>query len=135
MKIYIVKLEIVQCDWFVVDVVGQILGCLVIEIVCCLCGKYKFEYILYVDIGDYIVVINVEQVCVIGVKIIDKMYYYYFGFLGGIKLINFEKLIVKVFECVIEIVVKGMLLKNFLGCDMYCKLKVYKGVSYLYIVQ
>lgn len=85
MKIFIVKLEIVKCDWYVVDVIGKILGCLVIELVCCLCGKYKVEYILYVDIGDYIIVLNVDKVVVIGNKCIDKVYYYYIGYIGGIK--------------------------------------------------
>lgn len=52
-----------------VDVIDKILGCLVFEIVLCFCGKYKLEYIFYVDIGDYIVVINVEKVVVIGCKV------------------------------------------------------------------
>lgn len=62
------------------------------------------------------------------------MYYVYFGYLGGFKEINFEKLIVYKLEMVIEKVVKGMLLKGFLGCVMFCKMKVYVGVEYKYIV-
>lgn len=134
MKIFVVKLEIVKCDWYVVDVEGKIFGCLVSEIVFCLCGKYKVEYILYVDIGDYIIVVNVEKVIVIGNKVKNKMYYCYFEFLGGLKLFSFEKLIECKLEMVFELVVKGMLLKGFLGCVMYCKLKVYVGVEYNYVV-
>lgn len=43
-------------------------------------------------------------------------------------------MIVCCFECVIEIVVKGMLLKGLLGCVMFCKLKVYVGNEYNYVV-
>jgi large subunit ribosomal protein L13 len=53
------------------------------------------------------------------------MYYSHSGFPGGIKSINFEKLIAKAPERVIETAVKGMLPKNPLGRDMYRKLKVY----------
>lgn len=85
MKIFIVKLEIVKRDWYVVDAIGKILGRLVIELVRRLRGKYKAEYISYVDIGDYIIVLNVDKVVVIGNKRIDKVYYYYIGYIGGIK--------------------------------------------------
>lgn len=61
-----------------------------------------------------------------GAKTTDKMYYHHSGFPGGIKSINFEKLIAKAPERVIETAVKGMLPKNPLGRDMYRKLKVYK---------
>ena len=54
---------------------------------------------------------------------------------GGIKSINFEKLIAKAPERVIETAVKGMLPKNPLGRDMYRKLKVYKGDQHPHAAQ
>lgn len=135
MSIFIVKNEIVQCDWYFVDVEGKILGCFVIELVCCLCGKYKLVYILYVDIGDYLVVINVEKIVVIGKKLQDKMYYCFIGYIGNLKIEFLVQVLECYLECVIEIVVKGMLLKGLLGCQMYCKFKVYVGIEYLYVVQ
>ena len=56
-------------------------------------------------------------------------------FPGGIKSINFEKLIAKAPERVIETAVKGMLPKNPLGRDMYRKLKVYKGANHPHTAQ
>ncbi|MFO6082757.1 50S ribosomal protein L13, partial [Pseudomonas aeruginosa] len=126
MKTYTAKPETVQRDWFVVDAAGQTLGRLATEIARRLRGKHKPEYTPHVDTGDYIVVINAEQVRVTGAKTTDKMYYHHSGFPGGIKSINFEKLIAKAPERVIETAVKGMLPKNPLGRDMYRKLKVYK---------
>ena len=91
MKTYTAKPETVQRDWFVVDAAGQTLGRLATEIARRLRGKP--EYTPHVDTGDYIVVINAEQVRVTGAKTTDKMYYHHSGFPGGIKSINFEKLI------------------------------------------
>lgn len=63
MKTYTAKPETVQRDWFVVDAAGQTLGRLATEIARRLRGKHKPEYTPHVDTGDYIVVINAEQVC------------------------------------------------------------------------
>eukprot|EP00659_Diplonema_papillatum_P007076 gene7076-10904_t len=94
-------------DWFVVDAAGQTLGRLATEVASRLRGKHKPEYTPHVDTGDYIVIINAEQVRVTGNKAQDKMYYRHSGFPGGIKSSNFEGLISKKPEAPIEIAVKG----------------------------
>ncbi len=64
------------------------------------------------------------------------MYYSHSGFPGGIKSINFEKLIAKKpLKRVIEIAVKGMLPKDPLGRDMFRKLKVYAGAVHPHTAQ
>ena len=105
------------------------------EIASRLRGKHKPEYTPHVDTGDYIVVINAEQVRVTGAKTTDKIYYSHSGFPGGIKSISFDKLIAKAPERVIETAVKGMLPKNPLGRDMYRKLKVYAGATHPHTAQ
>lgn len=135
MKTFTAKPETVKRDWFVVDAAGQTLGRLATEIATRLRGKHKPEYTPHVDTGDYIVVINAEQVRVTGSKTSDKVYYSHSGFPGGIKSITFDKLIDRAPERVIEIAVKGMLPKNPLGRDMYRKLKVYKGSNHPHTAQ
>jgi len=127
MKTFSAKTETVKRDWYVVDANGLTLGRLATEIASRLRGKHKPEYTPHVDTGDYIVVINAEKVHVTGNKTQDKIYYSHSGFPGGIKSINFEKLIQRAPECVIESAVKGMLPKNPLGRAMYRKMKVYAG--------
>lgn len=127
MKTFTAKPETVQRDWYVIDASGQTLGRLASEISSLLRGKHKPEYTPHVDTGDHIVVVNAEQVRVTGTKSSDKIYYSHSEFPGGIKEINFEKLIAKAPERVLETAVKGMLPKNPLGREMYRKLKVYKG--------
>ncbi|CAN0258012.1 unnamed protein product, partial [Chrysoparadoxa australica] len=98
--------------WYVVDAAGKTLGRLSTEIALRLRGKHKPEYTPHVDTGDYIVVINASQVRVTGKKASDKMYYSHTGFPGGIKSINFEKLVDKAPEQIIQKSVKGMLPKG-----------------------
>lgn len=135
MKTYTAKPKSVKRDWYIVDAAGQTLGRLATEIASRLRGKHKPEYTPHVDTGDYIVVINAEQVCVTGKKTTDKIYYSHTGFPGGIKEISFEKLIDKAPERVLEAAVKGMLPRNPLGRDMYRKLKVYAGSNHPHAAQ
>ena len=102
MKTYVAKPETVKRDWFVIDADGKTLGRMATEIARRLRGKHKAEYTPHVDTGDYIVVVNAEKVAVTGNKAQDKMYYSHTGFPGGIKEINFEKLVAKKPEMVIE---------------------------------
>ncbi|MFC4655320.1 50S ribosomal protein L13 [Rheinheimera sp.] len=135
MKTFTAKPESVQRDWYVVDASGKTLGRLATEIAARLRGKHKPEYTPHVDTGDYIVVVNAEKVAVTGKKAQDKMYYSHSGFPGGIKEINFEKLIAKKPEMVLEAAIKGMLPKGPLGRAMFRKLKVYAGAEHQHAAQ
>ena len=135
MKTYSAKAETVERDWFLIDADGKTLGRLASEIARRLRGKHKAVYTPHVDTGDYIVVINAEKVRVTGNKAKDKMYYKHSGYLGGLKEINFEDLIQKAPERVIETAVKGMLPKNPLGRAMFRKLKVYAGAQHKHAAQ
>lgn len=130
MKTISAKPETVKRDWYVVDAAGKTLGRMAAEIASRLRGKHKPEYTPHVDTGDYIVVINAEQVRVTGSKAKNKMYYHHSGYPGGIKSINFNDLIQKAPERTIEIAVKGMLPKGPLGRAMARKLKVYAGAEH-----
>lgn len=83
--IKIVKVNDIVCDWVVLDVKDKVFGCLIIEIVVFLRGKYCFFYIFNVDCGDFVVVINVNKVKFLGMKLEDKEYFIYLGYFGSIK--------------------------------------------------
>ncbi|MFN3579394.1 MAG: 50S ribosomal protein L13 [Pseudomonas sp.] len=135
MKTFSAKPETVKRDWYIVDAAGLTLGRLATEVATRLRGKHKPEYTPHVDTGDYIVIINAEKIHVTGNKAQDKIYYSHSGFPGGIKSINFEKLVVRAPERIIESAVKGMLPKNPLGRAMYRKMKVYKGAVHPHAAQ
>ena len=135
MKTFVAKPAEVKRDWFVVDAEGKTLGRLATEIALRLRGKHKAEYTPHVDTGDYIIVINAEKVAVTGNKAKGKIYYHHTGFIGGIKAISFEDLIVRAPERVIEKAVNGMLPRGPLGRAMYRKLKVYAGTEHQHSAQ
>ena len=124
MKTFSAKPASVKRDWYVVDAEGKTLGRMATEIARRLRGKHKAEYTPHVDTGDYIVVVNAEKVKVTGKKATDKIYYSHTGYPGGIKEINFEKLVAIKPEMIIEKAVKGMLPRNPLGRAMFRKLKI-----------
>ena len=135
MKTLSAKPAEVQHDWYVVDASGKTLGRLATEIARRLRGKHKTSYTPHVDTGDYIVVINAEEITVTGKKAQDKKYYRHTGFPGGIRETNFEKFIAHKPETVLEKAVKGMLPKGPLGYAMIKKMKVYAGSEHPHTAQ
>ena len=135
MKTLSAKPESVTRDWYIVDAADKTLGRLSTEIARRLRGKHKPEYTPHVDTGDYIVVINAENVRVSGRKTTDKYYYHHTGYPGGIRSMNFEQMIGRHPERVIEYSVKGMLPRGPLGRSMFRKLKVYSGDEHPHAAQ
>ena len=129
------KAETVKRDWYVVDASGKTLGRLATELANRLRGKHKPIYTPHVDTGDYMVVINAEQIAVTGNKLNDKKYHRFTGYVGNLKTFSLRTMLADHPERVIEIAVKGMLPKNTLGRAMFRKLKVYKGSEHPHSAQ
>lgn len=127
MKTYSVKAGEIERKWYVVDARGKVLGRLATEIARILRGKHKPIYSPHLDTGDFVVVINAEEIEVTGRKADQKTYFRHSGYMGGEKHIPFRRMQDKHPERVIELAVKGMLPKNALGRQMRRKLRVYAG--------
>ena len=127
MKTFNAKKEDISRDWYLVDAREKVLGRLAVEIASRLRGKHKPQYSPYTDTGDFVVVINAEQVVLTGKKMDDKIYYSHSGYPGGLKSTPAGKLVKKKPEELLRIAVKGMLPKNSLGRMMLSKLKIYVG--------
>lgn len=108
-----------------IDASGKVLGRLASEVARLLMGKHKSSFVPYLDIGDYVSVINASMVKLTGKKMQDKIYIRHSGYTGGLKEESFDKLIIRRPEYIIEHAVKGMLPKNKLGKTMIKKLKVF----------
>lgn len=120
----------VQRAWHVVDATDLPLGRLASEVAQILRGKHKPTYTPHLDTGDFVIVLNAEQVAVSSDKSQSKIYYRHSGFPGGIKAETFESLLRRRPEAVVERAVRGMLPKNKLGRKMLRKLKVYAGADH-----
>jgi large subunit ribosomal protein L13 len=126
-KTYSPKPSDIERAWWVVDAARLPLGRLASEIASVLRGKHKPQYAPHMDLGDFVVVVNAEQVAVTSDKSQTKIYYRHSGFPGGIKAETFERLRARRPEAIIERAVRGMLPKTKLGRKMLSKLKVYAG--------
>jgi large subunit ribosomal protein L13 len=111
--------------WHIIDASGKILGRLVPKIVKLVQGKHKASYAPYLDIGDYVVVINASKVKISGKKPLSKEYTDYSGYPGGLKKINFEDLLKKDSREVIKRAVSGMLPKNKFRSDRLNRVNVF----------
>ena len=112
MKTYMQKTAEVKRDWHLVDAKDQVLGRLATEIATMLMGKNKPEFTPHIEGGDYVVVVNAQDVVVTRDKANKKMYRHHTGFPGGLKEIVFSKLQEKQPEKIIQLAVKNMLPKN-----------------------
>jgi large subunit ribosomal protein L13 len=85
MKTYVAKPSTIEKKWYVVDAKGQTLGRLATVVADTLRGKRKPIYTPNIDTGDFVVIVNAEQIVVTGKKPEQKMYYHHSGYPGGIK--------------------------------------------------
>ncbi|MGG6294245.1 50S ribosomal protein L13 [Leptolyngbya sp. AN02str] len=129
-KTYLPPTDAIDRKWYVVDAKGQRLGRLASEIAMVLRGKNKPSFTPHLDTGDFVVVINAEEIDVTGKKREQKLYRRHSGRPGGMKVETFNKLQDRLPERIIEQAVKGMLPKNTLGRQLFTKLKVYTGPNH-----
>ncbi len=121
--------------WFIVDAKGKTLGRLASQVAHVLKGKHKPTYGTHYDIGDFVIVINAEQVRLTGNKMNQKTYFRHSGYPGGEKITPVRLMLQRHPERVVTSAVKGMLPKNSLGRQMLRKLKVYAGGEHPHVAQ
>ena len=113
--------------WHIVDATGKTVGRLASVIASTLRGKNNPAFSPHLDCGDFVVVINAEQVRFSGNKLQDKIYYRHTGYPGGIRATSAEQMLASKPEEILRLAVEGMLPKTRLGRSMATKLKVYAG--------
>ncbi|MDR1656890.1 MAG: 50S ribosomal protein L13 [Deltaproteobacteria bacterium] len=134
-KSFMAKENEVNKKWFLVDAAGQVVGRLASEIATRLRGKHKPIYTPHNDTGDFIVVVNVDQVKFTGRKLDQKLYTRYSGFIGGLKQTTAKVMLETKPREVLMHAVRGMLPKNSLGRRQLKKLKVYTGGEHPHAAQ
>ena len=135
MSTYTPKLAEIKQEWHLVDAKAQILGRLASEIAVYLQGKHKPGYTKFLDTGDYVVVVNCQDLLVTGKKTSDKLYHRHTGYPGGLKTTNFADMMQKDPTKVLQLAVKGMLPRGPLGRKMLSKLKLFSGAEHSHAAQ
>ena len=135
MKSFMASPATIERKWYVVDATGHTLGRLSSEVAKVLRGKNKPTFTPHIDTGDYVIVINADQIKVTGKKMEQKIYYNHSEYVGGMKETKLQEMMAKKPEKVIELAVKGMLPKGPLGRSMIKKLHVYAGAEHPHTAQ
>ena len=135
MKTVMANAKTVERQWWVVDAANMPLGRVASQVAAILRGKTKPDYTPHFDNGDYVIVINTDQMILTGNKLEDKYYYRHSGYPGGLKQTAYKDLMKNKSDFVLEKAVKGMQKKNSLGRNMIKKLKVYKGSEHPHSAQ
>lgn len=131
----VTQTNIADKKWYLIDAKGKILGRLAVEIANILRGRTKPSYTAHCDTGDYVVVINAEQVKVTGHKETDKTYAAYSGFQRGLHVSTLDEIRAKKPEFIIMNAVRGMMPKNRLSRQMLKKLRICVGENHPYAAQ
>ena len=117
----------IQKNWFVADADGKTLGRFSSEIAKVLRGKNKASFTPHLDCGDYVIVINSDNIKLTGNKWKDKKYVTHSGYPGGQKITSPTQIKErKSSKFIVEKAVKGMLPKNRLGRQLFRNLFVYE---------
>jgi large subunit ribosomal protein L13 len=135
MKTYSIKPSDVTRKWYVVDASEAPLGRVATQVATLLTGKGKPQFSHHIDCGDYVVVINTDNLKVTGDKLEQKMYYHHSHFPGGLKETPLNKQIEKDSTQAVIHAIRGMLPVNKLRDGRLLRLKVYPGSEHNHAAQ
>jgi len=135
MKTFSMKPADVTRTWYVLDASELPLGRIATRAASILIGKAKPTVTAHVDGGDYVIIINSDDLKVTGNKLIGKKYYRHSGFPGGLREASLTEKLAKDSTEVIVQAVRGMLPVNKLRDGRLQRLKVYAGPEHQHDAQ
>lgn len=125
----------VERSWYIIDAAGESLGHTAAKVATLLRGKHKPTFTPNVDGGDHVVVINCEKAVLTGKKLEQKYYRRHSGWVGGLKEVQYSKLMQDKPEKAMWLAVKGMLPGNVLGRKALTRLRAYRGADHKHAAQ
>ena len=135
MKTKSLKSNEIPKDWYVANADGKTLGRFASEVAKVLRGKHKPTFTPHMDMGDHVVVVNIDKVRVTGAKADKKVYHRHTGYPGGLRTTTYEQMMDEHPERILKKAVWGMLPNNRLGRQLLKKLRVYAGPDHRHEAQ
>ncbi len=130
MKTYSAKPTDVIRKWHLIDASEAPLGRVATVVATLLTGKGKTQFTHHIDCGDFVIIVNAENLVVTGNKLEDKKYYKYSGYPSGLKTTALKDLLAKDPTQPIYKAVRGMLPVNKLRAERLKRLKIYSGAQH-----
>ncbi len=117
-------MEKVERKTHIIEAEGKSLGRLAVEVAVLLRGKHKPDFVPYKDVGDTVIVKNIDKMKFTGNKLENKNYFRFTGYLGNLKKMTLKEFLNKKGpKEVLRKAVMGMLAKNKLRAEQIKRLK------------
>lgn len=118
--------------WFEVDASKKSMGRVASDIANLLRGKHKRAFTPHMDMGDFVVAVNVDNLKFTGRKVEQKKYYRHSGYLGGLKSTGLKTELQKHPEQVLRRAVYNMIDDLKFRKKLISRLKLVKGKTHNY---
>ena len=135
MSTTLVKPAEVERKWYLLDASGKSLGHVAAEAAVLLRGKQKVDYTPNVDCGDFVVVINCDKAVLTGKKAEQKFHITHSKFIGGLKKVQYSKLMAENSDLAMTYAIKGMIPSNTIGAKALTRLHCYQGAEHAHAAQ
>mgnify|MGYP002562746745 CR=1 FL=1 len=130
MSTYMAKKETVERKWYIIDAAGKPLGKTAAAAATILRGKHRPEFTPNVDCGEFVVIINASKAVLTGKKLEQKFYRRHSGYIGGLKEVQYSKLMSEKPEKAMQLAIEGMLPNNTLGRKAATRMRLYAGAEH-----
>lgn len=127
--------ETVTRKWYVLDAAGKPMGKTAAIAADILRGKHKTDYTPHVDCGDYVIIINAKSAVLTGNKLEQKYYRTHSGYPGGLKEVQYKRLMETKPEFAMRLAVRGMLQKNKIARWQLKRLRIFAGAEHDHAAQ
>ena len=119
-----------QRKWYIVDAANEPLGRLASQVAAVLRGKNKPIFTPHVDTGDYVIVINSDKAVLTGKKLEKKFKRHHTLYMGGMKEVQYSKLMAEKPEKAMQLAIEGMLPHNTIGRKAATRMRLYRGAEH-----
>lgn len=124
MTTYLPAKDGIKRVWYEIDASKFTLGRLASRAANILRGKHKVIFTPHMDVGDFVVITNAKKVKVSGRKLLQKKYFRFSGYPGGITATSLRDLLQKRPGEVVRKAIRGMLAPNRLRKVILKRLKI-----------
>ncbi len=130
MKTYSIKKSEITRKWYLLDASEVPFGRLSTVAASLLIGKGKPSITSHMDGGDFVIIVNAQDMVVTGNKKEQKIYYRHSGFPGGISQKSLGKIMETNPSHAITHAIRGMLPVNKLRDGRLARLKIYNDTEH-----
>ena len=135
MSTTLAKKETVVRNWYVIDAAGKPLGRTAVIAANLLRGKHKVDFTPNVDCGDNVIIINTDKAVLTGKKAEQKFHITHSKYIGGLKKVQYSKLMAEHSDLAMTYAVKGMIPSNTIGAKALTRLHCYQGAEHAHAAQ